>query len=80
MPQNRSLIYNPLFAGPVLRKRKRSPISILGIPLENANNDRWGVLIMDSSNEFECIDSEQKKFRDALRELNKVLNSCGVTA
>jgi len=61
-----------------LRKKKRCPTAILGIPIETADNARWGVLIMDSSNGIECIDTNHRTFREAIRELKRTLSACGV--
>lgn len=61
-----------------IKRGKRNPISILAIPLETPDNIRWGVLVMDSSNNFECKDTADKKFLTAMRELGKTLISCGI--
>lgn len=56
-----------------LKSGRTIPLSILGILLYDVYDRVWGVLVVDSSNEFECMDSEDPKFRKALRELNKEL-------
>ncbi|WP_298868076.1 hypothetical protein [uncultured Gimesia sp.] len=56
-----------------MKKRKTCPTSILGVVIENRKKERWGVLIMDSSNEHSCIDTSDKKFREGLSALIREL-------
>ncbi|QDU42697.1 hypothetical protein Mal52_11640 [Symmachiella dynata] len=62
-----------------IKSGKRSPTSILAIPLESIDSRGWGVIVMDSSNKFECIDTEDRRFRLALSELNTNLSLYNVT-
>ncbi|WP_437187610.1 hypothetical protein SH668x_001013 [Planctomicrobium sp. SH668] len=62
-----------------IRKKKKSPISILAIPLETVDNQRWGVLVVDSANEYDCLDPEDARFRKAFLKLKKSLAKFAVT-
>lgn len=62
-----------------VRSRKRTPISILAMPLETPDNQRWGVLVLDSSNAVEPIDTEERTFRVAFTKLKQALDRYGVT-
>jgi len=62
-----------------IRMGKRNPVSILALPLESRDNRRWGVLVLDSSNEVECIDTEDRRFRIALTKLKNSLDRYAVT-
>lgn len=61
-----------------IKRRKICPISMVGIPVENSQGETWGVLVMDSRNEHECIDTDTKAFRAALTVLTGALRSYGV--
>ena len=61
-----------------IKRKKVIPVSILAIPLLDGNGERWGVLVMDSSNEYECIDTDESAFRTAFRNLQKSLQKFGI--
>jgi hypothetical protein len=61
-----------------LRCRKKTPTSILAVALPDHRSQPWGVLVMDSCNVFECIDTKDPIFRTALRELCRKLTAYGV--
>ncbi len=61
-----------------IRMRRNNPTSILGVRLNDRHNSPWGVLVMDSCNEYECIDTNSPQFRKALTELKNELRDLGV--
>jgi len=61
-----------------LRLKKPCPTSIVGILIRDHQKEPWGVLIMDSSNDYECIDTTEQKFRHALTTLMNKLQSYGI--
>ncbi len=61
-----------------IRQRKACPTSILSTLLVDGNGEPWGVLVMDSSNDHECIETRDQRFRDALSELSRSLRRYGL--
>ncbi|HAH46948.1 hypothetical protein [Gimesia sp.] len=61
-----------------LKKGKTCPTSILGVIIRNEKKECWGVLVMDSSNGYSCIDTSEKKFRAELSTLNRELRRYGI--
>jgi hypothetical protein len=62
-----------------IKAGRQNPNSILAVPLETPDNVRWGVLVIDSSNAVECIDTEQRAFREALSRLKSALARYDIT-
>lgn len=60
-----------------LRRGKRSPKMICGLPIEGSDG-LWGILVLDSSNDHDCIGYSTRAFSLALSELTKSLKSCGI--
>lgn len=61
-----------------LKAGKLCPTSILGVQIINHNKEPWGVLVMDSSNEIECIVTTEIRFKAELTTLQNKLQSLGV--
>ena len=61
-----------------LKKRKPCPTTILGVLVPNSRGQPSGVLVMDSCNAHDCIDTKELKFKRALKELTKKLQGYGV--
>jgi hypothetical protein len=62
-----------------VRSRKQAPRCILAIPIESFDNQRWGVLVLDNSNDIESVDTETPVFRRAFNRLKATLDRYGVT-
>lgn len=58
-----------------IERRRKCPVSMCGIPIEDSKAKIWGVLVIDNSNEFENVDTDDGKFRRGLREFVKQLHS-----
>lgn len=56
-----------------IKRGRLNPTSILAIQLRDSRNAAWGVLVMDSCNGIECIDTNEKAFRMAFTTLTKEL-------
>ncbi len=63
-----------------IKCRKKCPLSICGVPIENSKGRVWGVLILDSSNGVESVDTNDKKFKERLRLVVKLLHKLEITA
>ena len=53
------------------------PTNILGVRIETSSGKIWGVLVMDSCNTYVCIDSNDRRFQQALGVLKARLIQCG---
>lgn len=62
-----------------IKKKKVCPTSLLAVPIHDRNNERWGVIVMDSCNSHECVDTDSPAFRKNLKLLTKTLHDCGIT-
>ena len=61
-----------------IKGKKKLPLSMCGIPLESRKNIPIGVLVLDSCNTYECIDTDTRSFRGALTRLTNRLHELGV--
>ena len=61
-----------------IKNKQGLPVSVLATPLDTADNERWGVLVIDSSNEFDCIGEDGEQFRRAFQNLRKQLRAYGL--
>ena len=66
-----------------LKTGKKCPHSIVGTAVLTKAGDKWGVLILDSSNEYTCVghDDEKKDYKilnTAFNELQRTLVACHV--
>lgn len=59
--------------------RKPIPTSILAIKILDSKNRPWGVLVMDSCNDYLCTDVDSREFRSALKELLATLTRLEIT-
>ncbi len=62
-----------------IRKARPCPTSIVAVPLLNKNKERWGVVVMDSCNQFECVDVHTPEFRRALTRFENWMHGCNAT-
>jgi hypothetical protein len=60
-----------------MKAKKVCPTSILGVKVQAASGEPWGVLVMDSANAFECVDTEDQRFKTAWTGLMKSLRKYG---
>jgi hypothetical protein len=60
-----------------MKAGKLCPTCILGVRITSADGTIWGVVVMDSSNQYECIDTEDKSFKAAWTKLRNRLISLG---
>lgn len=68
----------PGFVWARLKKKKPCPTAILGVLVQDTHGQPCGVLVMDSCNAHDCIDTKEDKFRRALKDLTKKLQSYGI--
>jgi len=62
-----------------IKHGKKNPTTILAVPVETTDNMRWGVLVLDSCNDVQPIDTDTREFRRAFNALEKRLASYGIT-
>lgn len=70
---------SPAWVWKQIKKKKVLPLCLLGMPIETRDNTRWGVIVLDSSNEHEPIDTNERSFRSRLKRLTDSLDRFGVT-
>jgi hypothetical protein len=68
---------SPRFVWQRIKRKRRCPTSMLAVELRDRDKEPWGVLVMDSCNDFECIDSDSREFRTALTKLTDWLQKSG---
>ncbi len=69
----------PRFVWQRIKRKTPCPVALLAVPLLNKNREPWGVVVMDSCNQYECIDTDSREFRTAFTKLEQQLHSLGVT-
>jgi len=62
-----------------LNRKKKCPLSMCGVPIEDRKGRLWGVFIFDSSNQYESVDTNDSKFKVKLRSLVKLLHKLEIT-
>ncbi len=60
-----------------IRRKRKLPISMCGVPIENRNGNLVGAVVLDSCNSIECIETELRPFRTAFRRLVQSLQELG---
>lgn len=68
----------PRFVWQRIKRKIPCPTSLVAVPLDDKNRDPWGVLVIDSCNDYECIDINSRNFRSGLQKLVQQLHSLGV--
>lgn len=61
-----------------MKAGKPCPTSILGVRIDDSKGNIYGVVVIDSANDIECIDSNDRSFQAAWTKLRNRLIECGV--